>query len=72
MAEARSGADWARTAHVLALLANVHRDPKKTPPFTPDDWNPHAQKRAAGAAPAERVKLRDVKDLLLGLKPARK
>lgn len=71
MAEGRSEALWAHTAQVLALLANVHRDPKKTPAFTPADWNPHARK-GGGAAPPAKVKLRDVKDLLLGLRPARR
>jgi len=27
---------------LLALLANVHRDPKKTKAFTPNDFNPLA------------------------------
>lgn len=70
MAEARSEADWAHTSHLLALLANVHRDPKRTAAFRPADWNPHARQRGPG--PPEKVKLRDVKDLLLGLRPARK
>ena len=30
MAEGRLAHDWARTSTVLALLANCHRDPKKT------------------------------------------
>jgi hypothetical protein len=39
MAEARSRAEWARTAALLALNANLHRDPKHRA-FTPDDFNP--------------------------------
>ena len=41
--------EWAQTAAVMALLANVNRDPKKTRAFRPDDFNPYirAEKRAA-------------------------
>lgn len=43
MAEARCRQQWAQTAGLMALLANVHRDPKKRPtPFLPDEFNPYA------------------------------
>jgi hypothetical protein len=45
MAEARSKAEWTRTASQMAMLANIHRDPKKHRPYAPDDFNPHAKKR---------------------------
>lgn len=49
MAEARGRADWSRTAVVLALLANAHRDPKKTRAFKPADFNPYeAERRIEG------------------------
>jgi hypothetical protein len=44
MAEARSRAAWAHTSSVLAMLANVNRDPKRTRAFRPEDFDPHAQK----------------------------
>jgi hypothetical protein len=40
MAEARAQHTWAATSSVLAMLANVNRDPKKTRPFSPSDFNP--------------------------------
>lgn len=41
MAEGRNRAHWQHTSSVLALLANAHRDPKKTPrPFKPSDFDP--------------------------------
>ena len=43
MAEARSKDNWQHPAALLALLANAHRDPKKTGPFKPDDFNPFAE-----------------------------
>jgi len=41
MAEARSKSEWGRASALLALIANVNRDPKKGVPFTPSDFNPH-------------------------------
>jgi len=51
MAEGRLAHDWARTSTVLALLANCHRDPKKTRAFRPDDFNPVERQRQARQAP---------------------
>jgi hypothetical protein len=50
MAEASSAARWAHTSAVLALLANLHRDPKKTRAFQPADFNPHLHRREPVAA----------------------
>lgn len=44
MGEARSRQAWAHTSSVLALLANVHRDSKKTRAYKPADFNPHIRK----------------------------
>ena len=41
MAEARSRENWAHTSSLLAMLANVNRDPKKTKPFKPSDFDPY-------------------------------
>jgi len=43
MAEARGRDDWAHTSAILALIANVNRDPKKTRPFKPSDFDPYAR-----------------------------
>ncbi|MGD9856510.1 MAG: hypothetical protein AB7U20_16305 [Planctomycetaceae bacterium] len=40
MAESRQSDAWNHTASVLALLANAHRDPKKTRPLKPADFHP--------------------------------
>ena len=47
MAEAQSQQRWAHTSSVLALLANVHRDPKKTRVYRAADFNPHLRKGEA-------------------------
>ena len=43
MAEARSRAEWDRTAALMALTANIHRDPKKTRRYKPKDFNPYCE-----------------------------
>ncbi len=48
MAEARGREAWGRTATLLALLANLHRDPKKHRAFRPSDFNPYETKRKTG------------------------
>ena len=49
MTEARSQDLWGHTSSVLALIANVNRDPKKSRPFSPKDFNPHAARRKKAA-----------------------
>lgn len=44
MAEARLRERWNHTAALLAMLANAHRDPKKTRAFAPADFHPLPQK----------------------------
>ena len=46
MAEARVDTQWDQTASLLALLANVHRDPRNSKVYRPADFHPrHARKR---------------------------
>ncbi|NLW83533.1 MAG: hypothetical protein GXY41_03865 [Phycisphaerae bacterium] len=40
MAEGKSKDAWQHTSALLALIANVNRDPKRTKPFKPSDFNP--------------------------------
>ena len=42
MADARQRESWSHTSAVLALVANVNRDAKKTRAFRPSDFNPLA------------------------------
>jgi hypothetical protein len=41
MAEARSRQAWNHTSAILAMLANIHRDAKKTRAYRPADFHPH-------------------------------
>jgi hypothetical protein len=40
MADSASRERWQHTSALMALLANCHRDPKKTRPFRPKDFHP--------------------------------
>lgn len=42
MAEARQRDEWSRTSSVMTLVANTQRNPKKTHPFRPGDFDPFA------------------------------
>jgi hypothetical protein len=42
MAEAKGKEAWGRMSALLALVANAHRDPKKTRAFKPADFDPYA------------------------------
>jgi hypothetical protein len=45
-ADARRRDEWQHTSALLAMFANVHRNPKKKPqPFTPAEFNPLADER---------------------------
>ena len=59
MAEARSRGDWAHTAAVMALIANVNRDPKKSRSFKPADFDPFRQKTARDRR-AEAIEVTDL------------
>ena len=41
MTEARGRFEWGQTASLLAMIANVLRDPKKTKAVKPADFNPY-------------------------------
>ncbi len=40
MSEGRAKDQWQHTSSLLAMIANVNRDPKKTKEFKPSDFNP--------------------------------
>ncbi len=52
---------WNHTSVVLALLANVHRDPRRrSDPFMPAEFHPYERPRAAEQLKADITLLRDV------------
>jgi hypothetical protein len=65
MAEARSRDRWARTSALMALIANCHRDPKKSRAFKPSDFDPYAVKQRRDDA----IEIKDLallKDAFIG------
>lgn len=40
MAEGRTSALWDHTSQIIALLCNIHRDPKRSSKVTPDEVHP--------------------------------
>jgi hypothetical protein len=48
MADGRGRAEWGRMSSLMALVANINRDPKRTRAFRPDDFNPYAERRSRG------------------------
>jgi hypothetical protein len=50
MAEAAGRERWGRASALMALLANVNRDPKRGRPFSPEDFSPFASRRRSGSS----------------------
>jgi hypothetical protein len=68
MAESRSQAEWSRTSAIMCLIANVNRDPKrKSTPYKPSDFNPYIASSQSKPKLMAKVKMSEVKDLLMGL-----
>lgn len=42
MAESRGRFEWAQTSCLMALVANIMRDPKKSKAVEPSDFNPYS------------------------------
>lgn len=61
MAEARGREAWAHTSAILALIANVNRDPKRTRPYKPGDFDPYSarDKRSEAIAITDMAFLKD-------------
>jgi hypothetical protein len=69
MAEARGREAWAHTSAILALIANVNRDPKKTKAFKPSDFDPYAAKdKRDEAIEVNRENIETLKEAFLGRK----
>jgi hypothetical protein len=49
MAEAAGRERWGRASALMALLANVNRDPKRGRAFSPEDFSPFAARRRSAS-----------------------
>jgi len=61
LAEGHGRDRWGRLSVLLALTANLARDPKKSRPLSPAEFDPYADKhnRRANPAPADMTELRE-------------
>ena len=55
MAEAKQTDDWNHTAALLAMLGNIHRDPKKGKAFRPADFHPAMKRTSPSSTPVPKV-----------------
>jgi len=62
MADGAMRERWSHTSSLMALLANLQRDPKKGKRFSPEDFDPFARRRknSQPPIPADITVLRDV------------
>jgi len=68
MAEGRGRDEWGRMSSLLALIANVNRDPKKTRPFRPADFNPYEARKRGGGVPLTKENFRLLKKVFVDRK----
>ena len=66
MVDASRQEQWSHTAALMALTANVHRNPKRrSSPYSPTDFHPLAERRSATIA---KVGVRVLKDVFVDRK----
>lgn len=70
MAQARQQDAWNHTASVLAMLANVNRDPKKGRAFKPTDFHPMPVAKHAPEPPPLRGDISMLKTVFVDQRPA--
>ena len=67
MAEGRSRAAWNHTGSMMALLANINRDPKRrSKPYRPEEFSPHAVPRVK-PVPVKNIDMKDLKSMYVGM-----
>jgi hypothetical protein len=55
MADARNRAEWGRASSIMALIANVNRDPKKGRALKPKDFHPFYSSRRRSRVSVEQL-----------------
>jgi hypothetical protein len=68
MAEGLGRERWAHTSLVCALIANANRDPKRTRPFKPSDFDPYARQDRRERVMVDKESLAMLKEALTGRK----
>jgi len=68
MAEARGRDEWGRMSSLLALIANVNRDPRRSRAFKPADFNPYEARRSGAGIPLTKKNIRLLKRVFVDRK----
>lgn len=63
MSNTREAAEWGRASILMSLAYNASRDPKKTKPLFPKDFNPHWRKPPR-ATPAEKISFKEFRAIV--------
>ena len=68
MAEGLGRERWGHTSLICAMFANAHRDPKRTRPFKPSDFDPYARQDRRERVVAGEETLEMLKEAFTGRK----
>ena len=68
MAEGLGRERWAHTSLLCALVANANRDPKRSRPFKPSDFDPYARQDRRQRVTEDKESLAILKEALTGRK----
>ena len=68
MAEGLGRERWAHTSLLCALVANASRDPKRSGPYKPSDFDPYARQDRRERIDADSESLALLKEALTGRK----
>ena len=68
MAEGLGRERWAHTSLLCALVANATRDPTRTRPFKPSDFDPYARQDRRERVMVDKESLAMLKEALTGRK----
>ena len=69
MAEAKQKAEWAQVSSLMALIANCHRDPKRSRAFRPMDFNPMVEAKKVKISAKEAFPILEMKGRAAQKKP---
>ena len=68
MLDGRQRHDWSLASSIMAVIANTNRDPKRSRPIKPSDFDPFAKQ--SRAAPVK-VDVSVLKDVFIDRRPPR-
>ena len=69
MAEAHCRQAWNHTSALLALIYNIHRDPKRSSAKKPEDLNPHQERKKTPHEELPQVPITVLKEIFVDRRP---